>query len=72
MSRRMPLSAPALIVLALIAVGLTGCGQKGPLYHPGNEQAAEEYDPAGAYEEGDAQPPAEKADDGQPSEGSTE
>ncbi|MEA3251079.1 MAG: lipoprotein [Pseudomonadota bacterium] len=54
-----------LIALALLA----GCGQKGPLYMPGDEQAAEQYDPADAYqdqEESPAQPrPQEEgADDG--------
>ena len=54
-----------LIALALLA----GCGQKGPLYMPGDEQAAEQYDPADVYpEEPEAQPPqtegeADSADD---------
>lgn len=35
----------ALLALALLLV--TGCGQKGPLYHPDDAQAAERYgDPA--------------------------
>nr|WP_110669380.1 lipoprotein [Salinicola halophilus] len=37
-----------LATLALIA--LVGCGQKGPLYMPGDRDAAEDYDPQGAYE----------------------
>ncbi len=36
------------IVLVALAL-LAGCGQKGPLYMPGDEQAAEQYDPADAY-----------------------
>ncbi|QFU03301.1 hypothetical protein FIU83_16845 [Halomonas sp. THAF5a] len=35
---------PAALMLAL---ALAGCGQKGPLYLPGDEAAAERYDPAG-------------------------
>ncbi|GAA5170234.1 MAG: lipoprotein [Pseudomonadota bacterium] len=54
--------AIALTTLAL----LSGCGQKGPLYMPGDEQAAEQYDPTDVYP---AQPPqtegdADSADDG--------
>lgn len=38
------------LVLLSLAV-LAGCGQKGPLYLPGDEEAAETYDPTGeAYE----------------------
>ena len=37
------LAVPAL-GLALI-LGLAGCGQKGPLYLPDDEQAAEQYGP---------------------------
>ncbi len=37
---------PAALALAL-ALALAGCGQKGPLYLPGDEAAAERYDPAG-------------------------
>lgn len=39
----------ALLTLALLA----GCGQKGPLYLPGDEAAAERYDPAGQQEASD-------------------
>ena len=35
---------PAALALTL---ALAGCGQKGPLYLPGDEAAAERYDPAG-------------------------
>ena len=31
--------------LILVALLLAGCGQKGPLYMPDDEQAAERYDP---------------------------
>ncbi|MEQ6889604.1 lipoprotein [Halomonas sp. CS7] len=36
-------------LLPALALGLAlaGCGQKGPLYLPGDEAAAERYDPAG-------------------------
>ncbi|MDI5890073.1 lipoprotein [Halomonas sp. LR5S13] len=38
-----------------VALGLTlaGCGQKGPLYLPDDEAAAERYDPAGQQEASD-------------------
>ncbi|WP_087718647.1 LPS translocon maturation chaperone LptM [Salinicola salarius] len=55
MSRNVPaifpqLSKPlALLTLSLLA--LSGCGQKGPLYMPGDEEAAKTYDPQGVYEE---------------------
>lgn len=42
----------AVLMLALLA----GCGQKGPLYLPGDEEAAEAYDPGNAY--------ADEQDDG--------
>ena len=39
----------ALATLALaLALALAGCGQKGPLYLPDDEQAAERYGPADA------------------------
>lgn len=41
------LGIAALLVLALLA----GCGQKGPLYLPGDEEAAEQYDPGNEYED---------------------
>jgi len=53
--------------LALLTLGMTlalvllGCGQKGPLYLPGDEAAAERYDPAGQQEASD--PDAEPTDD---------
>jgi len=41
--------ALAALPLALImALGLAGCGQKGPLYLPDDEQAAEQYGPRDA------------------------
>lgn len=42
--------APAALTLVLV-IGLAGCGQKGPLYLPGDEQAAERYDPRAAQPE---------------------
>lgn len=44
--------APLILTLG-VAVGLAGCGQKGPLYLPGDEAAAERYDPAGQQEASD-------------------
>ncbi|MGC3873854.1 LPS translocon maturation chaperone LptM [Halomonas sp. GXIMD04776] len=43
------LSSLGLVLLLLVS--LAGCGQKGPLYSPGNEEAAEEYDPGDEYAE---------------------
>ena len=40
-----PYSAMAGVLLMLML--LVGCGQKGPLYLPGNEEAAQTYDPTG-------------------------
>ncbi|MCM2131504.1 lipoprotein [Larsenimonas sp. GH3-8] len=40
-----------LIPLLLATLVLAGCGQKGPLYMPNDEQAAEKYDPQHAYEQ---------------------
>nr|WP_254276354.1 lipoprotein [Halomonas sp. 3H] len=37
----------AILAMALL-VGLAGCGQKGPLYLPDDEQAAEQYGPRDA------------------------
>ncbi|MCK2185636.1 lipoprotein [Halomonas sp. YJPS3-2] len=41
----------ALLTLALLA----GCGQKGPLYLPGDEAAAERYAPQSAQQDADTQ-----------------
>lgn len=43
--------AAGLTLCALMALSLGGCGQKGPLYEPGDSQSAKAYDPQGAYEE---------------------
>ncbi|WP_106418847.1 LPS translocon maturation chaperone LptM [Salinicola tamaricis] len=52
MSRNLLLAA----LLTLIGLAVAGCGQKGPLYLPENDQAAKTYDPQGAHAE--AQPGA--------------
>jgi len=39
------LAVPALGLALILALGLAGCGQKGPLYLPDDEQAAEQYGP---------------------------
>ncbi|MCT8469244.1 lipoprotein [Chromohalobacter canadensis] len=44
---------PMLAALGIALFTLAGCGQKGPLYMPDDEQASEQYDPADAYEDGD-------------------
>ncbi|MDN3522718.1 LPS translocon maturation chaperone LptM [Halomonas ramblicola] len=43
----------AVAAALLLAALLVGCGQKGPLYLPGDEQAAEQY---GAEPDDDASP----------------
>ncbi|MFG6158502.1 lipoprotein [Halomonas sp. 1390] len=49
---------PAALALTL---ALAGCGQKGPLYLPGDEAAAERYDPAG--EQATSNDDADRQDD---------
>lgn len=45
----------------LMLVMLAGCGQKGPLYLPGDKEATETYDPTGeAYE---SEPEADQDND---------
>ncbi|MDZ7853789.1 MAG: lipoprotein [Halomonas sp.] len=45
---------PLTLALGVAAgLALAGCGQKGPLYLPGDEAAAERYDPAGQQEASD-------------------
>ena len=39
-----------LLILAMLA----GCGQKGPLYLPGDKEAAATYDPGNEYDDEDA------------------
>ena len=31
------------IALAILLMGVSACGQKGPLYHPDDEKAAQEH-----------------------------
>ena len=31
------------IMLSVVLLGITACGQKGPLYHPDDEKAAHEH-----------------------------
>ncbi|SFH60952.1 lipoprotein-attachment site-containing protein [Modicisalibacter xianhensis] len=54
-------SRSVLAGLLLALTLLAGCGQKGPLYLPGDEQAAETYDPTGAAYDG--QPDADQDND---------
>ncbi len=42
---------PMTAALGIALLTLAGCGQKGPLYMPDDEQASEQYDPADAYED---------------------
>jgi len=65
-ARRLTAALPALLLAAGV---LAGCGQKGPLYHPGDEQAARQYDPADAYTPDDeTQAPDAAPDSGASSE----
>ena len=48
----------AMALALVLAAGLAGCGQKGPLYLPGDEQAAEQYGPREAAQ-GDEQSDAD-------------
>ncbi|SEM79234.1 LPS translocon maturation chaperone LptM [Halomonas caseinilytica] len=52
-------------ILLLLAVLLAGCGQKGPLYQPDNEAAAERYAPPdeSATERDDTTTPERAADE---------
>ncbi|NAW34549.1 hypothetical protein GRB96_08975 [Halomonas alimentaria] len=54
------LAVPAL-GLALI-LGLAGCGQKGPLYLPDDEQAAEQYGPREAAQSEEESPAGDDAE----------
>ncbi|OLO05771.1 LPS translocon maturation chaperone LptM [Salinicola socius] len=46
------MSRNALIIAALstMLLALSGCGQKGPLYMPGDSESSKTYDPQGDYE----------------------
>jgi predicted small lipoprotein YifL len=44
MPRIASIASPLLLAL-LLGVSLAGCGQRGPLYLPGDEEAAERYAP---------------------------
>ncbi len=52
-------------ILLFLAVALAGCGQKGPLYQPDNEAAAERYSPRdeATTERNDATTPERAADE---------
>lgn len=70
---RPPLLLAAMLAL-LVATGLAGCGQKGPLYLPGDEQAAERYGPrddAPTSETRAPDPEAPAADDPAPHDDET-
>ena len=57
---------PAALALALaLGLVLAGCGQKGPLYLPGDEAAAERYDPAGQQAASDDDAPRQDDTDSQ-------
>lgn len=47
-------TARALLLAAGLALLLAGCGQKGPLYLPDDEQAAERYGPRDATQDVEA------------------
>ncbi len=50
MERLVPVALALMLALGL-AQGLAGCGQKGPLYLPDDEQAAEQYGPRDAQQD---------------------
>uniref|UniRef100_UPI0035B5372B LPS translocon maturation chaperone LptM n=1 Tax=Halomonas koreensis TaxID=245385 RepID=UPI0035B5372B len=53
-----------LVPLALLALALlAGCGQKGPLYLPGDEAAAERYGPRDARQADADTPDTRSADE---------
>ncbi|WIX33033.1 lipoprotein [Salinicola sp. JS01] len=58
MSRNLLLVA----LLALTGLAVAGCGQKGPLYLPDNDQAAKTYDPQGAHAEAQSGDAAARSD----------
>ena len=52
MNRLVKVLRPALLPALLLALmSLAGCGQKGPLYLPGDEEAAERYGPRETVED---------------------
>ncbi|WP_181248648.1 lipoprotein [Halomonas sp. H10-59] len=52
MNRLVKVLRPALLPALLLALmALAGCGQKGPLYLPGDEEAAERYGPRETVED---------------------
>ncbi|SDL87071.1 Predicted small lipoprotein YifL [Modicisalibacter muralis] len=51
----------ALLMLAMLA----GCGQKGPLYLPGDEEAAATYDPGNEYADEQADDDGDEDQDAQ-------
>jgi len=61
------MSRNALIIAALstMLLALAGCGQKGPLYMPGDSDSSKTYDPQGDYDENAQQPVSAKQTPGQ-------
>lgn len=63
-------NAALAIALATMLLALAGCGQKGPLYLPGDSEASKTYDPQGDYEPSQPassrQTPTESAPDAAP------
>ncbi|WFF40965.1 hypothetical protein EVC62_05325 [Salinicola endophyticus] len=61
MSRNLLLVA----LLALTGLAVAGCGQKGPLYLPEDNQAAKTYDPQGTHDDAQQGEPARQGDTAQ-------
>ena len=59
------LATPAFGLALILALGLAGCGQKGPLYLPGDEQAAEQYGPREAAQGDDQTDADDDAEEGE-------
>ncbi|MBN8412942.1 lipoprotein [Halomonas sp. DP8Y7-3] len=61
-----------LLILLLAMTSLAGCGQKGPLYLPGDEEAAERYGPRDSVDQDDQGEDGNAQGQGQDQDGNTE
>lgn len=56
---------PGVLLIALAMLTLSGCGQKGPLYMPGDTESSKTYDPQGVYDDSAQQSGSVKQTPGQ-------